>query len=99
MAPGDSRPEAARKAKRAVFPWKDHPFPSGEGGIRTVGPARHPRFGRRAGSKPLAAELDAVFIADGIHGEDIRELTPAAIEKLCNESGVFTIAAIRALVW
>jgi HAD superfamily hydrolase (TIGR01459 family) len=46
-----------------------------------------------------AADLDAVFIADGIHGEDIRELTPASVEKLCNASGVYAIAAIRALVW
>ena len=46
-----------------------------------------------------AAGLDAVFIADGIHGEDVRELTPASVEKLCDESGVSVIAAIRALVW
>ena len=46
-----------------------------------------------------AAGLDAVFIADGIHGEDIRELTRAAVEKLCRDSGVSVIAAIRALVW
>ena len=42
---------------------------------------------------------DAVFIADGIHGEDVRELTPAALEKLFGESGVFAIAALRTLVW
>jgi HAD superfamily hydrolase (TIGR01459 family) len=45
------------------------------------------------------AQLDAVFIADGIHGEDIRELTPASVQKLCNEMGVSAIAAIHALVW
>jgi HAD superfamily hydrolase (TIGR01459 family) len=46
-----------------------------------------------------AADLDAVFIADGIHGDDIHELTPASVEKLCSDSGVSAIAAIRALVW
>ncbi|HLY05681.1 MAG TPA: TIGR01459 family HAD-type hydrolase [Rhizomicrobium sp.] len=45
------------------------------------------------------AGLDAMFIADGIHGEDIRELTPASVEKLCDDSGVSVVAAIRALVW
>jgi hypothetical protein len=45
------------------------------------------------------AGLDAVFIADGIHGEDVRELTPSAVKKLCNESGVFVQAAMRTLVW
>ena len=46
-----------------------------------------------------AAGLDALFIADGIHGEDIREMTPVAIEKLCSELGVFAVATMRALVW
>jgi HAD superfamily hydrolase (TIGR01459 family) len=45
------------------------------------------------------AGIDAVFIADGIHGEDIRELTPASVQKVCNELGVSAIAAIHALVW
>ncbi|HEX3431823.1 MAG TPA: TIGR01459 family HAD-type hydrolase [Rhizomicrobium sp.] len=46
-----------------------------------------------------AAGLDAVFIAGGIHGENIRELTEASVEKLCGELGVFALAAIRTLVW
>lgn len=46
-----------------------------------------------------AAALDGVFIADGIHGEDVRELTPASLEKLCGEWGVSVVAGIRALVW
>ena len=46
-----------------------------------------------------AAGLDAVFIADGIHGEDVRELTPATVQKLCSDLGVSVRAAIRALVW
>lgn len=45
------------------------------------------------------AGLDAVFIADGIHGEDIRELTPASVQNFCTAAGVSVIAAIRALVW
>lgn len=46
-----------------------------------------------------AASLDAVFIADGIHGDDIRDLTTASFEKLCSDAGVAAIGAIRALVW
>jgi HAD superfamily hydrolase (TIGR01459 family) len=46
-----------------------------------------------------AAGLDALFIADGVHGQDIGEMTPAAVEKLCSKSGVFVRAAMRALVW
>ena len=45
------------------------------------------------------ADIDAVFIADGIHGEDIPELTPSAVRKLCSNSGVSATAAIRTLVW
>jgi ribonucleotide monophosphatase NagD (HAD superfamily) len=45
------------------------------------------------------AGLDAVLIADGIHSDDIRELTPAAVKKVCDDSGVSVIAAIRTLVW
>lgn len=45
------------------------------------------------------AGLDAIFIADGIHGEDVRILTPESVQKLCDASGVSVIAAIRALVW
>ena len=46
-----------------------------------------------------AAGLDAIFVADGIHGEKIRELTPETVQSLSAEFGVFAIAAIRALVW
>lgn len=46
-----------------------------------------------------AAGLDAVFIADGIHGDDIRDLTTASLEKLCSNANVTAIGAMRALVW
>ena len=45
------------------------------------------------------AGLDAVFIADGIHGEDVRELTPTSLQELFSNLGVFAKGAIRALVW
>jgi HAD superfamily hydrolase (TIGR01459 family) len=45
------------------------------------------------------AGLDTVFIAEGIHGEDLREITPVAIQKLCNELGVSVTATMRMLVW
>ncbi|MGH6889050.1 MAG: TIGR01459 family HAD-type hydrolase [Rhizomicrobium sp.] len=46
-----------------------------------------------------AAGFDAVFVADGIHGEDVREMTPDAIGELCARTKVSARAAIRALVW
>ncbi|HTT83031.1 MAG TPA: TIGR01459 family HAD-type hydrolase [Rhizomicrobium sp.] len=45
------------------------------------------------------AGLDAVFIADGIHGDDIPELTPPAIAGLVARAGVTAKGAMRALVW
>ncbi|MEI9889028.1 MAG: TIGR01459 family HAD-type hydrolase [Rhizomicrobium sp.] len=46
-----------------------------------------------------AAGIDALFIADGIHGEDVTEFTPAHLEKLFAQAGVHAAAAMRALVW
>ena len=46
-----------------------------------------------------AAGIDAVFIADGVHGENIPEMSPAAIATLCTQAGVAARAAMRALVW
>jgi HAD superfamily hydrolase (TIGR01459 family) len=46
-----------------------------------------------------AAGVDAVFIADGVHGEDIREVTGPAIAVLCQQAGVTAKGAMRALVW
>jgi len=46
-----------------------------------------------------SARLDAVFIADGIHGEDVSEVTPSVIAALCAQRDVFARAAMRALVW
>ncbi|MGH6878538.1 MAG: TIGR01459 family HAD-type hydrolase [Rhizomicrobium sp.] len=45
------------------------------------------------------AALDAVFIADGVHGEDIRELTGAALAELFATAGVVAKGAMRTLVW
>lgn len=46
-----------------------------------------------------AAGIDVLFIADGIHGEDVSEFTEAQIDKLFAEAGVHARAAMRALVW
>jgi HAD superfamily hydrolase (TIGR01459 family) len=43
--------------------------------------------------------IDALFIADGIHGEDIPELTAKALEALTARNRVVAQAASRALVW
>jgi HAD superfamily hydrolase (TIGR01459 family) len=45
------------------------------------------------------AGLDALFIADGIHGEDIREFSAAHLAELFAISGVAAQASMRALVW
>jgi len=45
------------------------------------------------------AGIDALFIADGIHGEDVAEFTARHIAELFAETGVHAVAAMRALVW
>ena len=46
-----------------------------------------------------AAGIDALFIADGIHGEDVKEFTVAHLEELFAGAGAHANAAMRALVW
>lgn len=43
--------------------------------------------------------IDALFIADGIHGEDVAEFTGRHMAELFAESHVHARAAMRALVW
>jgi HAD superfamily hydrolase (TIGR01459 family) len=43
--------------------------------------------------------LDAVFIADGIHGEDIPALTPAALKVFLAGAAVTATGAMRKLAW
>ncbi len=46
-----------------------------------------------------AAGIDALFIADGVHGEDVREFTQSHMAELLGGAGVGARAAMRALVW
>jgi HAD superfamily hydrolase (TIGR01459 family) len=46
-----------------------------------------------------AAGMDALFIADGVHGEDVAELTPVHLDALFKDAGVQARAAMRKLVW
>ena len=46
-----------------------------------------------------AAGVDALFIADGIHGENIAEVTTPVIAALFAQAGVEARGAMRALVW
>ncbi len=45
------------------------------------------------------AGIDALFIADGIHGEDVTEFTARHMAELFADAGVHAVAAMRALVW
>lgn len=45
------------------------------------------------------AGIEALFIADGIHGEDVAEMTERHLGELFAGAGVHAKAAIRALVW
>jgi HAD superfamily hydrolase (TIGR01459 family) len=45
------------------------------------------------------AGMDALFIADGIHGEDVAEFTERHMAELFAKAGVTARAAMRALVW
>jgi len=46
-----------------------------------------------------AVGLDALFIADGIHGEDIAEMTQGHMAALFAKAGVTARAAMRSLLW
>ena len=46
-----------------------------------------------------AAGIDALFIADGIHGEEIGAMTSEHMAELFAKAGVHARAAMRALVW
>jgi HAD superfamily hydrolase (TIGR01459 family) len=46
-----------------------------------------------------AAGIEALFIADGVHGEDVKELTARHMAELFARAGVHAKAAMRALVW
>ena len=43
--------------------------------------------------------IDALFVADGIHGEDVAEFTERHMAELFAAAGVTARAAMRALVW
>lgn len=47
----------------------------------------------------MGAGLDALFIADGIHGEDVEPFTEPHIAGLLAKEGVLARAAMRTLVW
>ena len=46
-----------------------------------------------------AACIDALFIADGIHGGDAADVSPGHLDELFAKAGVHARAAMRALVW
>ena len=46
-----------------------------------------------------AAGIDCLFIADGVHGEDVKEFTQGHMGELFSGAGVHARAAMRALVW
>ncbi|MBL6938015.1 MAG: TIGR01459 family HAD-type hydrolase [Alphaproteobacteria bacterium] len=46
-----------------------------------------------------AANLDALFVADGVHGEDVREFTEKHMAELFEQYGAHARYATRALVW
>lgn len=43
--------------------------------------------------------LDALFIADGIHGEEIGDVSPQSLARLFERTGLRPQASMRALVW
>ena len=46
-----------------------------------------------------AAQIDSLFIADGVHGEDVREFTEKHMAELFDQYGAHARYAARALVW
>lgn len=45
------------------------------------------------------AGMDALFIADGVHGEELGAVTPENLARLFAKAGVSARAAMQALVW
>ena len=45
------------------------------------------------------AGMDSLFIADGIHGEEIGDVTDASLARLFEKAGLSARAAMRTLVW
>ncbi len=45
------------------------------------------------------AGMDALFIADGVHGEELGALTPENLARIFAKAGVWARAAMQALVW
>jgi HAD superfamily hydrolase (TIGR01459 family) len=45
------------------------------------------------------AGMESLFIADGIHGEEIGDVTEASLARLFGKAGLSARAAMRALVW
>ena len=45
------------------------------------------------------AGIDALFIADGVHGEEIGDVTPESLARLFAQSGVSALAAMPRLMW
>ena len=45
------------------------------------------------------AGIDALFVADGIHGEHVEPFTPEHLQSLFQREGVHACGAIRTLVW
>lgn len=43
--------------------------------------------------------MESLFIADGIHGEEIGDVTEASLARLFGKAGLSPRAALRALVW
>jgi hypothetical protein len=43
--------------------------------------------------------IDALFIADGIHGEDVGDFSALGLSNLFSKSGASARAVMRALVW
>ena len=71
---------------RASAPSAKHPLAIGDGMHTDIKGAN-------------AAGIDALFIADGIHGEEIGAVTSDHMAELFARAGVHARAAMRALVW
>jgi HAD superfamily hydrolase (TIGR01459 family) len=71
---------------RAVMRGAQHPLAIGDGMHTDIKGAN-------------TAGMDALFIADGVHGEDVTELTLEHLDALFGKAGVHAKAAMRALVW
>jgi ribonucleotide monophosphatase NagD (HAD superfamily) len=94
--------EYERLGGSAVYYGKPH-LPIYDEAKRAIGPAKKPlAVGDGLNTDILGANragLDVLFIADGVHGDEVEPYNPQHLTGLFQKAGVSALAACRSLKW